>query len=134
MYSYMRGLVSRPAQTTLRSLSAPTDSANGILQGKKDKYRGMTVSEDSVAQDREQFTRQLDESLKSWQAEGIQGIWLKLSNKNAHLIDIAVNRGQFNYHHAKEGYVMLTRWLSSGLNKMPSYATHYVGVGGLVLS
>lgn len=29
---------------------------------------------------------------------------------------------------------MMTRWLPQGLNKMPSYATHYVGVGGMVLN
>lgn len=59
---------------------------------------------------------------------------MKLSKKNAHLIDIAVNRGEFQYHHAKDGYVMLTRWLPQDLNKMPSCASHYIGVGGLVLS
>ena len=29
---------------------------------------------------------------------------------------------------------MMTRWLPQTLNKMPSFATHYIGVGGLVLS
>ena len=38
-------------------------------------------------------------------------------------------------HHAKNGYVMLTKWLDkNSINKMPSFATHYVGVGGLVIN
>ncbi len=60
---------------------------------------------------------------------------MKLSEKNAHLIDIVVRDGQFKYHHAKDGYVMLTKWMDAqSINKMPSFATHYVGVGGLVLN
>jgi hypothetical protein len=51
------------------------------------------------------------------------------------LIDIAVKEGGFTYHHAKEGYIMMTKWLDkASINKFPSFATHYVGVGGLVLS
>ena len=60
---------------------------------------------------------------------------MKMSDKNAHLIDIALREGQFKYHHAKEGYVMLTKWMDKeSVNKMPSFATHYVGVGGLVFN
>ena len=29
---------------------------------------------------------------------------------------------------------MLTKWLPEGPDKMPGFATHFVGVGGLVLS
>ena len=56
-------------------------------------------------------------------------------------------------HHTQVGYCMLTSWLSSDLNKLPNYASHflgmcslshitmeallltcYVGVGGVVLN
>ncbi len=105
-----------------------------MLEARKDKFRGMTIKEESVQSDREVFREQLMNSLKQWQDEGIRGIWLKLSEKNSHLIDIAVKEGQFKFHHAKNDYVMMTRWLPKDLNKMPGFATHYVGVGGLVLS
>lgn len=36
-------------------------------------------------------------------------------------------------HHAKDDYLMLTKWLPKTLNKLPHFASHYVGVGGLVL-
>lgn len=35
-------------------------------------------------------------------------------------------------HHAKSEYIMLTKWLPSSPNTIPSYTTHFVGVGGLV--
>lgn len=39
------------------------------------------------------------------------------------------------FHHAKSDYVMMTRWLPENEeNKLPHYATHYVGVGGFVLN
>lgn len=73
--------------------------------------------------------------MKKWEREGIRGVWLKLSETNAHLIDIALKEGAFKFHHAKEGYVMMTKWMDKeSINKMPSFATHYIGVGGLVLN
>ena len=60
---------------------------------------------------------------------------MKLSNENSHLIDIAIKEGEFKFHHAKEDYVMLSKWLPKDIpNKLPHFASHYVGVGGLVLS
>lgn len=53
----------------------------------------------------------------------------------------AVSSYGFEFHHAKPeggmsgmGYVMLTKWIPETPNKMPRYASHYIGVGGLVLS
>ena len=62
-------------------------------------------------------------------------MWLKLSASNSHLIDIAVKVGGFKFHHAKDHYVMMTKWLlDKEPSTMPLYASHYVGVGGLVLN
>lgn len=73
--------------------------------------------------------------MKEWRQEGIRGIWLKLSKENSHLIDIAVKEEGFEYHHSKKDHLVLTKWLPKDEpDKLPGYATHYVGVGGLVLS
>jgi hypothetical protein len=105
------------------------------LTGKVDKYKGLTISEDSVVTDSEKFRQQMIDSVKKWESEGIRGVWLKLSENNAHLIDIALKEVAFKFHHAKEGYVMMTKWMDKQMiNKMPSFATHYIGVGGLVLN
>lgn len=36
----------------------------------------------------------------------------------------------FVFHHAKSDYVLMTNWLSNEANKLPHYASHYIGVGG----
>ena len=65
----------------------------------------------------------------------MRGVWLKLTSELSHLIDIAIKKGKFRFHHAKDDYVMLTRWMKdSEPSKLPLYASHYVGVGGLVLN
>lgn len=40
----------------------------------------------------------------------------------------------FKYHHAEEGYVMLTYWISEGPSLLPGNASHHVGVGGFVIN
>ena len=48
---------------------------------------------------------------------------------------VAVQDAGFEFHHAKDGYVMLTNWLpKEEPSKIPNFATHYCGVGGLVLN
>lgn len=60
---------------------------------------------------------------------------MKLSKNNSHLLDIALNKGGFEFHHTKPDHIMLTKWLpKTDPNKLPGYASHYIGVGGLVLS
>ena len=50
-----------------------------------------------------------------------------------HLAGIAAQEQGFKFHHAKEDYLMLTKWLPQTPSKLPGFASHYVGVGGLVL-
>ncbi len=40
----------------------------------------------------------------------------------------------FRMHHCEPEYVMLNLWLRKGENKIPPFATHVVGVAGLVLN
>ena len=73
--------------------------------------------------------------MSKWKADKVRGVWLKLSKENSHLIDIAVKVANFSYHHAKDDYVMLTKWMTQNeASKFPLFASHYVGVGGLVLN
>ncbi len=106
----------------------------GLLSGKPDRFAGITIDEQSIKSHREDFAKQLSMSLATWASEGARGIWLKLSTENSHLVDIAVKEHKFEFHHAKPGYIMLTRWLPEGSSHLPGYASHYVGVGGLVFN
>merc|ERR1712046_41301 len=44
----------------------------------------------------------------------------------------AVDLG-FDFHHARPGYAMLTRWLPDTPSSLPLYPHHQIGVGGMVL-
>jgi len=69
-----------------------------------------------------------------YRSQGFRGVWLKLKKDRAHLAGVAVQDSGFSFHHAKDDYLMMTSWLDEGPNKMPGFASHYVGVGGLVLN
>ena len=40
----------------------------------------------------------------------------------------------FQYHHAEGTNAVLTLWLAEGNSRIPTYATHHCGVGGIVVS
>jgi hypothetical protein len=47
----------------------------------------------------------------------------------------AENGFYFHHAHEKRGYILMILWLDSKVpNRMPSYANHYVGVGGIVIN
>ena len=66
--------------------------------------------------------------------QGFTGVWLKLRVDQAHLAGVAVQDAGFEFHHTKPDYIMLSQWLPSSPTKLPGFASHYVGVGGLVLN
>jgi len=104
------------------------------LQGKPDRYKGITISTESLPEDPTKFKSVLAESLETWKIEGIRGVWLKIPTEKCQLVEPAIKEGGFTLHHAQPGYIMLTNWLSKDENKMPAYASHYIGVGGLVFN
>ena len=60
---------------------------------------------------------------------------MTLKKEQTHLIPVALNDCGFEFHHTQSDRIVLTKWLHpTDENKMPGFATHYVGVGGLVIS
>ena len=57
---------------------------------------------------------------------------LELPISHAALIPAAVSRG-FTFHHSGDGYLMMTCELVEG-TYLPPFATHYIGIGGVVLT
>ena len=108
-------------------------SAN--LDGKVDAYRGITVrlTKDDLALTANDFREKLERSCASWKAEGTRGVWLRLPTSASTLVPAAVAVG-FEFHHARPGYAMLTRWLptDAGPSPLPAYPHHQFGVGGMV--
>ena len=51
-------------------------------------------------------------------------------------LETVMNKG-FELHHCMKEYVMLTKWLPDpniDPDMMPNFATHFIGVGGLVVN
>jgi hypothetical protein len=108
---------------------------DGALDGKLDPYGGVNVDPEGLPSDPHVFALQLRASLQRWAADQRRGIWLKVPIEQAALIPVAVDEGQFVFHHAEPDYVMLTRWLPDGEpNPLPANASTQVGVGALVVN
>lgn len=48
---------------------------------------------------------------------------------------ISILQNGFDFHHAKSGFVMMTKWLPTNLSaNLPVFAHTMIGVGGLVVN
>ena len=105
----------------------------GTLKYDSDRYDGVIVIEKSLPDSKEDFERSLKHSLRVWKADGRRGIWLKIPSPKIDFAQVALILG-FVMHHAEKDYLMLTHWLSEDENKLPSNASHQVGVGCVVVN
>ena len=63
---------------------------------------------------------------------GFLVVWIEIPISKAQLIPIAAQFG-FVFHHCLENYTMMTYRLSEGAF-IPTFSSHYIGAGGVVLS
>ncbi len=77
------------------------------------------------------FARRIDISVDRIRNQGLRMIWLEIPVGKSGLIAPAVEAG-FRVHHARAEYVMLVMPLKEGVH-VPDYATHYIGIGGVVV-
>ena len=103
------------------------------LKYESDRYDGVIVIEKSLPETKEDFERSLKHSLRVWKADGRRGVWLKIPSPKIDFAQVALKLG-FVMHHAEKDYLMLTHWLSEDENKLPSNASHQVGVGCVVVN
>lgn len=104
---------------------------SAILEGKVNAFNGVEVHPDALPACARTFGRLLPVSLTAWQADGRQLVWLQVPLDKAALIPIAIGHG-FAFHHSQPQYTMLTCALVPE-TFVPAYATHCIGVGGMVL-
>jgi 8-oxo-dGTP pyrophosphatase MutT (NUDIX family) len=102
-----------------------------VVEASPNPFGGIVPAPDSLVGDPEEFRGQLRHSLGVWENEGYKVVWLEVPVSKAALVPVAVEAG-FVFHHALEEYAMLTRRLLEDAY-IPPYATHYVGVGGVVI-
>lgn len=70
--------------------------------------------------------------LREWAAAGFRFVWLEFSLDNAALIAQAAAQG-FAYHHVNGNTLTMLHRLAADAEGPPD-ATHYVGVGGIVIN
>lgn len=78
------------------------------------------------------FTTRLWETVAAERARGTDALFLRVPMLYAHLIPGAGSFG-FRFHHAIDQTAVLLLWLGRSENKVPDFATHHCGVGGMVL-
>ncbi|KAI4456690.1 nudix hydrolase related [Holotrichia oblita] len=105
-----------------------------VFKGMNDRYNGIIVSSDMEKCDSDEFSIKLQESLKQWIEKNRRGIWFKVFLNQSHWVPHLITNG-FKYHHAREEYVMLYRWLPEGETcNIPPYAHTSIGVGSVVVN
>lgn len=103
-----------------------------VLPFSPDPFGGVIVTPETLPEDADRFRPLLAESVATWKSAGNRLVWLEVPLHRAALIPVAVDAG-FVFHHSGDSYVMMTRRLVEGAF-IPTYATHYVGAGGVVLN
>lgn len=102
------------------------------LQTTMDEFGGIIIKPDSLPELPDEFGLLLANALSGWKQQRYQLVWLKIPIGKSCLISVAVAAG-FTFHHCHERYIMLTCRLRDQAF-VPSYASHFVGVGAIVLS
>ena len=109
-----------------------------VLKHALDRYQGCLVNDPaSLPRTAEEFNEKLAHSLDVWRAEKRRGIWLTLSPETAGFVGEAIKKHGFELHSADKDKLLLTKWLpgEEGVpNSLPAPASHYVGIGCLLLN
>ena len=96
------------------------------------QFRGAQVDREQLSNDPEEFRIQIEEALQEWLEGDLRLIWLEIPIEKARLIPIATEAG-FTFHHANEDSLTLTYRVQTDAF-VPTYATHCIGAGGVVLN
>lgn len=108
--------------------------ATKIFQGVIDRYNGITVDSQLETCESNQFSDQLHRSLRKWSEEKKRCVWFKVNIKDASWVPILANEG-FNFHHARDDFVMMYKWLpTDSTSNLPPACHTNLGVGGMVFN
>ncbi|CAH0719388.1 unnamed protein product, partial [Brenthis ino] len=107
---------------------------NQSFVAEPDRFNGVTIDSKKIQCHEGAFSEKLEESLKSWMAERKRCIWFKVHIDDSAYVPILAQKG-FNFHHARDDFVMMYKWLplDSAPNLPPACHTN-LGIGALVLN
>ena len=95
-------------------------------------FGGAVIDPDSVSSLVSEFETGLMKAIQTWRTEDIKVAWLEIPKLAFKAIPRASDEG-FLFHHATEQYAMMTLQVE-GNAFVPPYATHYIGIGGVVIN
>lgn len=122
------------ADTWFNKYAPVEDAPEGIFKGVSDRFNGITVDSNLETCLPDKFTSILQKSLSYWTESRKRGIWFKVHLNSSHWVPELVNN-DFKFHHAKENFVMMYRWLPKDETaNIPPYAHIMVGVGAIVVN
>ncbi|KAK3868560.1 hypothetical protein Pcinc_026060 [Petrolisthes cinctipes] len=105
-----------------------------LFKGVRDRYSGVTVFSEQEPLAAVDFEHVLQASLHQWREEKVRGVWFRVNLQHADWVPVLAKNG-FVYHHAREQFVMMVRWLPiNEPNNVPRYAHNVVGVGAFVVT
>ncbi|XP_052869671.1 uncharacterized protein LOC128275266 isoform X1 [Anopheles cruzii] len=126
--------VVKGADSWFNKYAAVESSPEGTFKGVTDRFNGITVDSNMETCSADSFEAILKRSLEHWIERKTRGVWFKVHLNAASWIPELVNNG-FQFHHAKNTFVMLYRWLPvHETANIPPYAHTMVGVGALVIN
>ena len=103
-----------------------------VLKSTTNRFGGVLIDPDALPADPETFRLRMRHSASDWQSQGLKVVWLQVPIDKSNLIPVAVEEG-FKFHHSDDSNLMLTFQLETNAF-VPSYASHYIGAGGVVLN
>lgn len=95
------------------------------------RFESAVVDPAALPEEAEGFAGGLEATMADCRGRGLRMIWLEIPEEKSGLIAEAVKVG-FRFHHTGEGYLMLVLVLREGA-EVPDFATHYIGIGGVVI-
>jgi len=109
-----------------------TGSEQAALAFAPDMFGGVIVEPENLPADAAAFEAALGRSLDTWKSGGVRLVWLAVPIQRSALIPVAVAAG-FTFHHTDDNNLMLVHRVVEDAF-VPFHATHYIGVGGVVLN
>lgn len=103
-----------------------------VLHHTTNQFGGIIINPAALPDDSAAFQAHMQASLVQWKDEGNKLVWLEVPIERSALIPLAVGMGFF-FHHSSDNYLMTVLRLQPNAF-IPPYATHYVGIGGVVLN
>jgi 8-oxo-dGTP diphosphatase len=103
-----------------------------MIKAERNIYDGMMIDPDSLPTQDNALLSELKTSLAQWHSYGAALAWLTLSSERNALVPAVMNLG-FQYHNCTAEYLTLVKKLNPKAF-VPSFATHYIGAGGVVIN